>query len=122
MTESAAIALYLADLFPEKGIGPGIGDPLRGDYLTWLAYYAGVIEPILVDRERSREEAEKGDRRVVQALERGPYLLGPRFSAADILLASLLQFARNFPPAAKVLDEFLARVSARPALALAKDG
>jgi glutathione S-transferase len=122
VTESAAIALYLTDLFPEKGIGPGIGDPLRGDYLTWLAYYAGVMEPILVERERNREEAEKVDRRVLQALERGPYLLGEEFSAADILLASLLQFARNFLPVAAIIDEFLARVISRPARALAKDG
>jgi glutathione S-transferase len=50
--------------------------------------------------------------------------LGERFSAADILLASLLQFARNSLPDAKPIDDFLARVSGRPALAraLAKDG
>jgi len=124
VTESVAIALYLTDLFPEKGIGSALGDPKRGEYLTWLSYYAGVMEPVLIERDQKREEAEKVDRRVLQALARGPYLLGQQFSAADIFLASLLQFSRKFLPPAPVLDEFLARVSARPALAraTAKDG
>ena len=39
--ESAAIALYLTDKFPQHGIGPLVGDATRGAYLTWLAYYAG---------------------------------------------------------------------------------
>src|SRR4051812_11380776 len=43
--ESAAIALYLTDKFPKNKIGPLAGDPLRAPYLTWLAYYAGVMEP-----------------------------------------------------------------------------
>ncbi|HKU53991.1 MAG TPA: glutathione S-transferase, partial [Rhizomicrobium sp.] len=43
--ESIAIALYLTDKFPAAGIGPVAGDPKRGAYLTWLAYYAGVMEP-----------------------------------------------------------------------------
>ena len=46
VTESAAIALYLADTFPAK-IGPGVGEPGRGAFLTWLAFYAGVIEPAM---------------------------------------------------------------------------
>ena len=41
VTESAAICLYLTDLYPETGIGPRIGDPSRGPYLSWLAYNAG---------------------------------------------------------------------------------
>jgi glutathione S-transferase len=123
VTESVAIALYLTDLFPEKGIGRRVDDAKRGEYLTWLAYYA-LMEGALTARETNPQEAEKIDRRVVQALSRGPYLLGDRFSAADLFLTSLLQFARRALPEAKVIDEFLARVSARPALAraTAKDG
>ena len=48
ITESIAIVLYLTDIFRTSGIGPQIGDPKRGPYLTWLAYYAGVIEPLIV--------------------------------------------------------------------------
>src|SRR5579864_1329749 len=43
--ESAAIALYLTDKFPANSLGPRIDDPKRGAYLSWLAYYAGVMEP-----------------------------------------------------------------------------
>ncbi len=43
--ESAAIVLYLTDAFPQSGVGPRIGDPRRGPYLSWLAHYAGVLEP-----------------------------------------------------------------------------
>ena len=47
ITESAAIILYLTDLFPEAGLGPKLGDRQRGPYLAWLAYYAGVMEPVI---------------------------------------------------------------------------
>jgi glutathione S-transferase len=116
VTESVAIALYLTDLFPQNGIGPTVGEAKRGEYLTWLAYYAGVMEPALIERANKREEAEKVDRRVLDALAKAPYLLGDQFSAADIFLASIMQFQRSFLPESKLLDDFLARVRARPAL------
>jgi glutathione S-transferase len=47
ITESIAIVQYLTDKFPAAGLGPRIGDPGRGPYLSWLAYYAGVIEPVV---------------------------------------------------------------------------
>jgi len=43
--ESSAIAVYLTDKYPQNGIGPLPGAPGRGAYLTWLAYYCGVMEP-----------------------------------------------------------------------------
>ena len=43
--ESTAIALYLTDRFPQNGLGPVVGDAKRGAYVSWLAYYAGVMEP-----------------------------------------------------------------------------
>ncbi|HTO08813.1 MAG TPA: glutathione S-transferase [Myxococcota bacterium] len=116
VTESIAIALYLTDLFPANGVGPTVADPERGEYLTWLAYYAGVMEPALIDRANRAEEAAKVDRRVTDALAKAPYLLGEKFSAADVFLASIMQFQRSFLPQVKLLDDFMARVSARPAL------
>ncbi len=133
VTESAAIALYLTDLNPKAGIGPQVGDAGRGDYLSWLAYYAGVIEPVvnfqfvgLADHAglartfRGRAEL---DQRILETLGKGPFLLGEKFSAADILLASLGQFARQMLPAGAVVDDYLKRCGARPALkaAMAKD-
>ena len=134
VTESAAIALYLTDLHPEAGLGPVVGAPGRAAYLTWLVYYAGVIEPVV-----TIEVAKLGDNavfartfrgvkeindRVRDALDRGSYLLGEAFSAADVLVGSLGQFARDMLPAGDPVDAWLARLQARPALAraLARDG
>ncbi|MBC7975573.1 MAG: glutathione S-transferase, partial [Myxococcales bacterium] len=54
--ESSAIALYLADAFPEAKLGPPIGDPLRGAFVTWLAYYGGVME---TDRASGRHASDR---------------------------------------------------------------
>ena len=133
ITESIAIVQYLADLFPKAGLAPAIGDPKRGPYLAWLAYYAGVIEPVinfqfagLGDNEalkRTFRDRAAMDRRILAALEAGPYVLGEKFSAADILVASIGQFLREMLPPGAVVDAYLQRCGARPALAraLAKD-
>jgi glutathione S-transferase len=129
VTESAAIVLYLTDEFPKAGIGPAIGDPLRGPYLSWLAWYAGVAEPVVTLEfaglaanpmvQRSfRGSAETGAR-ILTALRAGPYLLGERFSGADLLIVSMAQWARHTLPADALVDAYLARVNARPALARA---
>lgn len=129
ITESAAIALYLTDKYPAAGIGPTVGDPLRGPYLSWLAYYAGVLEPSVVNLWKQRQDDEDKktyqilDDRLRTTLEKTPWLLGDAFSAADIMFVSLLQFARQMLPPHAIYDDWLARANARPALAraLAKD-
>lgn len=133
ITESSAIVLYLTDLFPEAGLGPRAGDPRRGEYLTWLFYYSGVIEPVvtlefaglgenpaLIRTFRGRAET---DRRIMEALKHGPYMLGDKFSGADILIASMGAWARQMLPTGKLVDEYLARCNSRPALkaSFAKD-
>jgi len=129
ITESAAIALYLTDKFPAAGLGPVIGDPKRGPYLSWLAYYAGVLEPCVTNLWKQRQDDQDKaqyqamDDRLRTTLEASPWLLGETFSAVDIMFVSLLQFARQMLPPHAVYDEWLARANARPALAraLAKD-
>jgi glutathione S-transferase len=134
ITESVAIILYLTDLFPEAGMGPKTGQPLRGSYLTWLAYYAGVIEPVVTMEfadlgahpavQRTFGSRAAVDKRILGALKAGPYVLGEQFSGADILIASMGQWARKMLPEDAIVDEYLSRCAARPALgrALAKDG
>jgi glutathione S-transferase len=133
IAESGAIVLYLTDLFPEAGLGPKPGDATRGDYLSWLFYYAGVVEPVvaleftglgdnpmLFRTFRGRAEM---DRHLLAALKDSKYLLGDTFSGADILIASLGSFARQMLPTGKLIDDYLARCNSRPALkaAMAKD-
>jgi glutathione S-transferase len=126
VTESVAICLYLTDKFPEAGIGPRVGDPLRGAYVTWLAYYAGVIEPVvtlefagLSDNpmlQRTYAGRAKMDQRILDAIKAGPFMLGERFSAIDILIASMGQWARKMLPAGDLVDTYIKRASDRPAL------
>jgi glutathione S-transferase len=131
VTESAAICLYLSDSFPGAKLGPAAGDAKRGDYLTWLFYYAGEIEPVVAAKwkgETDRNPDAKAaydamESRLRGALERGPYLLGAAFSAADVLVASAFQWARHVMPQGSAFDAYLSRIASRPALqrAMQKD-
>jgi glutathione S-transferase len=126
ITESAAICLYVADKFPSAKLGPPIGDPLRGPYLSWLAYYAGVVEPVVTIEfaklgdhpllARSFRGRDEMNQRVLDALQEGPYLLGAQFTVADLLIGSLGQFSRAMLPAGQLVDDYLARLNSRPAL------
>ncbi|MES1201857.1 MAG: glutathione S-transferase family protein [Pseudomonadota bacterium] len=133
ITESMAIALYLNDLHPDADVSRPIGDKERGALLTWLFYYAGVIEPVVhfqflgIEGDERLRRTFRGraemDRRVLGALNAHAYILGDRFSLADITIVSLGQFMRNALPSDPIVDAYLKRCQARPALArsLAKD-
>ncbi len=122
--ESAAICLYLTDAFPQAGLGPLPGDPLRADYLTWLFYYAGEVEPALISKftgqtdkdERLAGNYDKMVARFLGALAKGPYMLGETFSAADVLYGSIVQWGSGMLPQDPQFDAYLERLKARPAL------
>lgn len=128
--ECAAIALYLADAFPKAGLAPAIGDPKRGPYVTWLAYWAGAMSPIVAARFHGWDkQAPTGfgtfddmEGFVARTLEHGPYILGEKFSAADVLVGSAVEFIKDrvFPDR-KVYDEYVARLSARTARKRARE-
>lgn len=121
VTESAAVALYLTDLFPEAGLGVPAGDPGRADYLTWLFWTTGEMEPAYWSRIKGETDAfaaaryDAANRRILTALERGPYLMGRRFTAVDVLAASALSWGREHAPRSPRLDAYLKTVLARPA-------
>ena len=129
VTEQPAIFIYLADLFPEAGITPLVGDPLRGPFLRWLVFYGSSFEPALVDRAQKREPAPLamspyGDYETMfttltQQLSRGKYLLGDHFTAADVLWGTALTWTTMFKmvPALPVIQAYIDRVNARPAVA-----
>ncbi len=129
--ESAAIALYLTDRFPQNGIGPQQGDPLRGAYLSWLAYYTGVLEPAFMSKFMKWEvprgtagwvPVEEALEVVTSLLRRGPYILGERFSAADVLYGTSFAMFANSPVMApsELISEYARRVTSRPAFARAQ--
>lgn len=134
VTEQVAVFLYLADLFPAAGLAPAIGDPLRGPYLRWMAFYGSSFEPALIDRSQKHTPpasmAPYGDydtmlATLVDQLGKGSYLLGERFSAVDILWGTALRWTTIFGlvPDLPVLKAYIERVGARPAVqrARAKD-
>ena len=127
ITESVAIFIYLADAFPAAGLAPAIGHADRGPYLRWMAYYAACFEPAVVDRAQKREQAPLamspyGDfdtmlKTVTDQLDRGPYLLGEKFSAADVLWGTGLGWTTMFGivPKLPVIEAYIQRVQSRPA-------
>jgi glutathione S-transferase len=132
VTEQVAIFLYLADLFPRAQLAPALDDPLRGPYLRWLVYYAAAFEPAIVDRAMEREQAPLamspyGDyetmlRTLTDRLAQGRFILGERFSAADILWGTALGWTTMFKlvPETPVIMAYVERINARPSVAQVK--
>jgi glutathione S-transferase len=132
--ESAAIAAYLSDAFPDSGLAPPIGDERRGLYFTLLAYWAGVMNPVATARFRGWDkDAATGFgtfdemiaylTRIVR--EADPWVCGKRFTSADVLFGGAVGFftEAGMLPKSKLFDDYTARLNARPARAraLAKD-
>ena len=110
VSEQVAIFIYLADLFPEAGLTPALDDPRRGPYLRWIAYYGSSFEPALIDHFMKRDPAPPTQSpysdydSMLGALEtqlaKGPYLLGDRITAADILWGRGVQLDDDVRPRA----------------------
>ncbi|QWT19456.1 glutathione S-transferase family protein [Bacillus sp. NP157] len=128
VTERPAVFTYLADLFPDAGLAPGLGDPLRGPYLRWLAFYGSCFEPAVMDHHMKNAVANPttcpyGDYASVLGLVEaqlasGEWLLGDRFTAADILWANALDYTMSFGLIERrpVFEAYVSRLKVRPAI------
>ncbi len=128
--ESPAIALYLTDAYPKNRLGPAIGDPTRGAYLSWLAYYGDVLEPAFMSKFMNTPvprgtagwvAVDEAMAFVIQSLSAKPFLLGETFSAADILFGSTFALFATNPllPKSPVIEAYAKRCIERPAHARA---
>ncbi|HEV2649840.1 MAG TPA: glutathione S-transferase family protein [Rhizomicrobium sp.] len=126
--ESAAIFLYLTDSHTKKDLGPLPGHNNRAEYVRWLFFYSGVLEPASTARFMGWDKDKPtsfGDMAMIEGLiaeqlEKTPYLLGDEFSAADILYGTTVQFFKGgLFPDRPVYNDYLKRITARPALARA---
>ncbi len=128
VTESVAIAIYLADKFKSPNdLAPAIDAPDRGEYLRWMAFQSAGVEPAMTQKgagfEMDRMQAGWGDYDLVvdvikDRLARAePYLLGDRFSAADVVFGGAVNFAVKFQifPDAPDYAGYLDRLRSRPA-------
>lgn len=108
VTEGAAVCAYLADAFPEAGLAPALDDPARGTYYRWMFFAAGPVEAsvsakslgLLAPADKAGMVGYGTFEAVVDALEtavsNGPWILGERFSAADVYVGSQIGWGLQF--------------------------
>jgi glutathione S-transferase len=99
--EGCAITLYLTDKYRKKNLGPAAGEAKRGEYLSWLAYRPGVMEPALISRRFDIKHvygamgwapADEVEEVLNKHLASRKYFLGENFSALDIMLGGGVHF------------------------------
>ncbi|MEO7178036.1 MAG: glutathione S-transferase family protein [Allosphingosinicella sp.] len=129
VTEGAAICAYLADAFPDAGLAPPPGSPLRGPYYRWLFFAAGPVESavtakslgLLAPADKKRMAGYGSFEETVDTLERsvgsGPYICGDQFTAADVYVGSQIGWGMMFNSIEKrpAFEEYFGRISSRPA-------
>ncbi len=132
VAESGALCAYVAEAFPAAGLAPPLGDPARGRYLQWLFFSPGCIEPAFLTKSANvsvnPQMASFGEfDRVFDVLEAavrpGPWLLGERFTAADVMIGLDLHFGIDIfklVPTRPALRAYVDGCLARPALQRAK--
>ncbi|MBL9052616.1 MAG: glutathione S-transferase family protein [Tabrizicola sp.] len=129
ITERAAIMLQLTSLFPDSGMAPTVGTPEWGAFAGWLAWYQGVLEPVVIFEgaglahpwlDATFRNHKAAAARIRAALERGPWLLGDRFSAADLLVHSPYAWFKEATPNDPLIRDWVARCMARPSVARVK--
>ena len=135
ITEGAAICAYLADAFPAAGLAPAATDRLRGPYYRWLFFAAGPLESAVMTSRLGFEVQPEHHRMVgwgrhedllatlESAVAGRDYLLGDRFSAADVYVSSQLGWSMQFGMLEKrpAFEAYVARTQARPAAARARE-
>ncbi len=126
LTEGASIVLYLADQKGGEKVAPRPGTKERYKLQEWLVYIATEIHKNFGPLFRKtpdpvpRETLQKRIDFAAQTLAKQPYLLGDKFSVADAYLFAVLRWApRVEVPLPPVLQQYMDRVKARPAVAKA---
>ncbi len=136
VTEAAAICAYLADAYPQAGLAPASNDPKRGVYFRWMFFAPSCIEPMMLDkfagvkRENAASVGYGSEADVLNAIKYaigdGPFLLGEKFTAADVVFGSTLNFAMMFGAIEKAepFKSYTERLTSRPAFkrAMEKNG
>ena len=129
LIESAAICLHLADLHPDAGLAPPPGTHERALLYQWTIFAPAELEPPLIEAamqaQRDPDRAAAARRRfddaagaVSSALDGSDYLVGGRFTVADVLVGSTVAFTERIGFADELpahLRDYLARLAKRPA-------
>ena len=135
VTEVAAICAYLADAFPEADLAPPVNSHLRAPYYRWLFFGAGPVEAAITNAHLKFEVPEGKERMagygslaaVLDTLERAvsgkQYLVGDKFSAADLYIGAQLGFGLMFGTIEKrpAFETYTANFASRPAAIRARE-
>lgn len=132
--ESGGVVAYLAEKYGAGKVVPDAGTPERARYHQWMFFAATSVEPAATrlfgavrfgaGKPGSEERAQEARADLAKlrpaldpALERGPFILGERFSAADIMLGTSLHWADKAGGLsdAPLLKAYHDRLAARPA-------
>jgi glutathione S-transferase len=126
VTERPAILTYLSDLFPQAPAIRPAGHQQRGPFLSWLAYYGGVVEPVMVCAAAEvndpivtstfRDVDALRTRLITTFADGRDYLLPDGFSTADLLMASPFVFLRDQLPEDPNVNAWFERVMARSSM------
>ncbi|MFO0684689.1 MAG: glutathione S-transferase family protein [Sandaracinus sp.] len=127
VTESAAIALYLADRYAYGTLAPKVDDPARGTYLRWSFFAPSVIEPGSMAKAAGwgfkPGQAGWGTHEAMlaaieSAIGAGPFLLGERFTMADVVFGGTVRYMLTFGmlDPRPAFTAYAERLAARPAL------
>ncbi len=142
LSESAAICTYLGDRYPDAGLLPGRGAqaPMRAQCHQWCCFVIGELEQPLwtlakhtyvlpqpqrvsAVRDTARWEFGLAAQALARALADREYMVGDRFTVADLLIANTLSWARRAHLALNDdrLERYADRLLSRPALARARE-
>lgn len=136
MTESVACLMYISDLYPDAELGPAPGTPERAQWYRWLAYLLNPVQStfygfIFPARSAPVDAQDAVKAHAIEALDgyrttldmhlaaNGPYLLGKRFTAADLLLFMLARWGRRLERRwwdAPALGNHYRSIKSRPAI------
>ncbi len=129
LTGSGAICAYLADKFLDKELAPRPDAPERGPYLQWLYYGAAALDPPVLDASFAADRQDTtalakaksafSQRAAVldAALDGRKYLVGDDFTAADIVVGSIVKGAitLGLVPERSKFGAYVARLTEREA-------
>lgn len=126
VSELGAIAIYLADRYPDAGLAPAIDDEQRPEFLRWIFFSSAIIEPALGEKffawkvpASSVAWGSYDDMLsvLVAGITDKQWLLGDRFTAADVLVGASTRFGQMFGaiPKTDPLGAYVDRLTRRPA-------
>jgi glutathione S-transferase len=134
--ETAAIALHLCDRHPDAGLAPALGTDERAHFYKWIMHLTNTVQPTFLTyfypdryvgaalavplvKARAEERLSGMFEVIADDLGNRPWLLGDRFSAADLFLTLVIRWGRGMarpPRSIPALGRLAERVLARPAV------